>query len=268
MHGRARAAPRCRGRRAAGHADRPAPPPGRPTAPWAAAWRAFGARTPSTGLWRTTPSRPQPAVQAAPGRQHERDAARRQPLRVQLRHPAPHVMHLRLAQRHAIGERRPRPAREGIAVQRERARRQAALDAPGAARYGSMSASGTVQHLVAPSRQNAGSSRDSAGARDLADAREELGAHVGAVARRVGRGQHQQAEGAGRARRGAAGSSPASHRAGLFEPLAASKPELTPQYGARRLAAKCFTSSLTPCAKGSAANGRRRPRRATPPAGS
>ena len=51
-----------------------------------------------------------------------------------------------------------------------------------------------------------------AGAGDLADAHQELGAHVGRIARRVGRAQHQQAEGAvvGASARGAAGSSPST----------------------------------------------------------
>ena len=52
-----RRAPRAPGRRRCRGA-RPAPPNGRPTAPWAAAWPPSGARTPSTGLSATTPLRP------------------------------------------------------------------------------------------------------------------------------------------------------------------------------------------------------------------
>ena len=115
-------------------------------APWARARLRPGWRRPA-------PSRPEPAVEAAPGRQHERDAARRQAGAVQLRRPAAHVVRLRLAQRHAAacGAKRCRRV-EGLAVQRQRARREAALDREvlrGSAAMSASRAAGAIAPRVA-----------------------------------------------------------------------------------------------------------------------
>ena len=122
-----------------------------------------------------------------------------EPVRVQLRRPAAHVVRLHLAQR----ARRPSAAKRCSAVERV-ARTAPACARPGGARprrccevaldRRRRSVAGACVDRRA---QRAGSRRDSAGARHLADAHQELGAHVGGVARRVGRAEHQQAEGAG-----------------------------------------------------------------------
>ena len=143
-------------------------------------------------------------------------------------------LHLRAARTPALRRRRCR--------RRSASRRSPACAPPGAARRAG--ARGSAATLGAASARRGaliaqpsvgGSSRASAGAGDLADARQEVGAHVGAVARRVGRAEHQQAEGAARLGRGAAGSAPATSRcAGSSSHCAASKPALTPQYGMRQ----------------------------------
>jgi len=70
----------------------------------------------------------EPAVEAAPGREREGDAARRQAGAVELRRPAADVMHLRPAQRHRRGDSEALQPVECFAVERERARREAPLD--------------------------------------------------------------------------------------------------------------------------------------------
>jgi hypothetical protein len=72
---------------------------------------------------------PQPAVKAAPGRQLDGDAARRQPLRVQLAGPAAHVVRLHLAQRHITRAGQALQPRKGLRVHRQRARGEPPLDA-------------------------------------------------------------------------------------------------------------------------------------------
>ena len=153
----------------------------------------------------------EPAIEAAPRRQHERDRARRQAGAVHLRRPAANVMRLRLAQRQgqrrrrsAAGDRRPRRTARACA-RRGDAR-------PSGIRDGAMSASRGRPSSRAPdpSRRSDGASSSRTrrprpgsrcrqqprqrGARDFADAGEELGAHVGGVARRIGRREHEQAE--------------------------------------------------------------------------
>ena len=169
---------------------------------------ALGARTPSTGLLATRPLLAPPAVQAAPRRSTMRDAARRQAaLRAAARPSA-----ARGAPAPRAGRHRPRPRR---ALQARAAPRGTApaCAPPGAARLEVLqvarrSAPSSASPVAArgalggarPPHRPRGSKRASAGAGDLADALQELGAHVGAVARRVGRAEHQQAEGLGRRR--------------------------------------------------------------------
>ena len=165
-------------------------PPGRPPAPSAAACRPSARARRRPGC--APPAlAPEPAVQAAPGRQHERDAARREAGAVQLRGPAAHVLRLHLAQRDA----RRRAAKllqpfERLAVQRERARGEPALD-PQVLQWRAMSSSSGAARPSArstrPQRSGGRQQPRQRGAGDLADARQELGAHVGGVARRIGR---------------------------------------------------------------------------------
>ena len=130
-----RAARRCSASRAASTAlplvvamRRPAPPRGRPRAPSAAAARR-AARA------RLRPGWPRPGLRArASGRGRARPRATSAMLRgarpaaVQLRRPAPHVVHLRLraAARRGAAKRCRRSKR--LAVERQRARGEAALD--------------------------------------------------------------------------------------------------------------------------------------------
>ena len=154
---------------------------------------ALGARTPSTGLAATTPLRPHQRYRPRQADRCDGDAARRQ----------------RRRSRSCAAQRRTwcgctsRSATWASAADccsrskrvvhiATRARRQAALDAQ------------VLEVALQLGRQRVvhGRFRPAAatgGAGDLADARQELGAHVGRVARRVGRAQHQQAEGVQRA---------------------------------------------------------------------
>ena len=227
---------------------RPAPPRGRPTAPSAAAWRPSARARPRPGWRRPAPSRAEPAVEAAPGRQHERDAARRQAAAVQLRRPAADVVHLRLraaAPPAASGEAL-QPAKR-VAVERERARGEAALDLEVLQMAGDVG--------VARRRRRRRGSRRPAHQPPAA----------GATAprwrpRRCAPGSRcpcRRCSASGRARRAPAGrrrrrSALVAQRdqrddsacAGSSSHCTASKPALAPQYGAPRLAAKLFASSL------------------------
>ena len=169
---------------------------------------ALGARTSCTGLLRD-----QAFARRASGRSRASPTASSAMLRgaapgaVQLRHPAADVV--RLAPGAAA-----RPRRAAERCRRSKAspysssgaRRQPPLDradAPDGATMSASRAAGVAfgRRIVGRHRrtQPPGSSRDSAALGQLADALQEVGAHVGGEARRVGRGQHQQAEGAGAA---------------------------------------------------------------------
>ena len=227
----------------------------------------------------------EPAVEAAPGREHERDAARRQAGAVQLRRPAADVV--RLAPRAAAAPAAPakRCSRsKRLAVERQRARGEAALDREvlemardvGVARRRRRSSLRSGCMRLAPAcaaGRRALTLRQQPrqrGARDLADARQELGAHVGGVARRIGRGEHEQAEGAGAGSRGAAGSARSTAPAPARRATAPPRSRRWRRSTARRgWSAKLLTSSLTPRgARQRRRTPRRRPRRGSPPAGS
>ena len=201
------------------------------------------------------PGAAEPAIQAAPRREHERDAARRQAARVQLRGPAADVVRLHVAQRQRrCFAAKPLQAIERLAVERQSARGEAPLDlqvVEMARDVGVSARPARHRRRRARSRRRQQPRQRRAG--DLADAGEEVGAHVGAVARRVGRGEDEQAEGAASRRRGASGISASDDACPASSShCTASKPVLTPQYGALRLLAKIFTSSLTARANGSA----------------
>ena len=109
--------------------------------------------------------------------------------------------------------------------------------------------------LRGPSRHDRRQQPRQRRARHLADARQELGAHVGGVAGRVGRGEHEQAERAALARRGAAGSSPATAPGRLVEPPHRLEAGVDAAVRRRRLAAKLLhVVADRACANGSAAN--------------
>ena len=189
---------------------------------------ALGARRPSTGLATTQAVPAPPAVQAAPGRQRDGDAARRQAAR---RAAAPTQLRMWCGCAAAARRRPPAPRPAGAAAPRRtsppcarpagaRPRRWSRKRCSSARRFGHRrSPRAQAEPAAAATAPRAG---------DLADAHQELGAHLGGVARGVGRAQHQQAE--GWRRPGAAGSSPATSRwpASSSQP-AASKPALTPQ---------------------------------------
>jgi hypothetical protein len=135
---------------------------------------AFGARTPSTGLARTTPVAAPPAVQAAPGRQRDGDAARAQPPRCAAA-PSSRARGAAARRAAATPSAAPRPAgaagRRGIIAMR--ARRQAPLDrqvlqvsgcsSGSAAEQRGTAAGAARQTWLSRTRpQAAGSSRDSA----------------------------------------------------------------------------------------------------------
>jgi hypothetical protein len=70
----------------------------------------------------------QPAIEAPPRRQHERDRARREAARMQLRGEAPHVVGPDVAQRQRDLDCEPLEPVERVVVERERPRGDAALD--------------------------------------------------------------------------------------------------------------------------------------------
>ena len=207
-------------------------------APWASGLPALGARTPSHRVGRDDALRgPTSGTGRATPRARWRCCARARPPAAQPRGPAAHVRaaatvvqrDARWPQRLCSGAKRRRTARACAppgGVRRAGARGGAA---------GLRRARGS-RIAAAPAScglQAAGSSRDKAGARRLADAHEEIGAHVGGVARRVGRAEHA----AGRRRRRWAPSaqrrsSPSTRTAAASSSQpTASKPALAPQYG-------------------------------------
>ena len=141
-------------------------------------------------------------------------------------------------------------APQRVAVHRQRARRQAALDAQvpqvalqlvGQRRGGALTA--RAQQARQP------------GAGDLADARQELGAHVGAVARRVGRAEHQQAEGVVAAGRAQRHQRHRRHAGRIVEPARGLEAGVHAAVGRARLAAKLRVRRSRPARTASAVNG-------------
>ena len=177
---------------------RPAPPPRRPPAPWAAAarraararrrpgWRRPGRRGRASGRSRARPTAPARCVRGARPAPCSCAAQRRTWCVCAARSGT------RSAAREAL-----QPV-ERLAVQRQRARGEAALD-PQVLEVARDVGVARGRRARASSRRRRSRCRQQPrqrGARDLADAGQELGAHVGGVARRVGRGEHEQAEGA------------------------------------------------------------------------
>ena len=114
---------------------------------------------------------------------------------MQLRRKAPHVVRLRVAQRQRDLCGEPLEPVERLAVERERARGEASLDPEVVEMAGDVGVARARRRVVGGAAAHAGgSSRVSAALATSPMRGEEVGAHVGAVARRVGRREDEQAE--------------------------------------------------------------------------
>ncbi len=223
--------------------------------------RPSGRARPRPGCW--PPGRRAPASGRSPARPTARSRCCAAP---GLRHAAARPSGARGASARRAGECRRvacagLQALQGFAIHRQRARRESAFD------FQVLQVAAQLRIDVGRLRchrracaQGAGSRRDSAALASSPMRLQELGAHVGGVARRVGRGEHEQAEGlgAGVAWRSGIIAIDITRRR-LVQPLHRLEAGV---HAAVRAASGCwrrlFTSALTPCANGSADERRRR----------
>jgi hypothetical protein len=178
----------------------------------------------------------QPGVETPPGRQHEGNAAGAATCAVHPGHPAPHVGGLHPPMSRPASITWPGPgACQRVGIQAHRAFGQATLHAHMLQVARHQRGGRPLRPAGLRNRVHAGSAGvQRAQAREgragrLADAGQEIGAHVGREALRVARGQHQQAKSLGRCT-GTQGISASEAAAdGSTSHCAASRPGLLPQ---------------------------------------